>query len=158
MDHHDPHPDDPETIDRNWSELLQELRVTQTGGQVLAGFLLTVPFSSGFPDLTETQRTAYLVVLSGAILSVALNVSPVAFHRILFRRRQRRWLVEAANVCALAALTTLGLTTCGIGFLIADVVAGRTAGLIALGVGLVVFAGLWGALPMVARARNGTGR
>ncbi|PUA80167.1 DUF6328 family protein [Nocardioides currus] len=145
-----PDPDDPETLDRNWNELLQELRVTQTGVQILTGFLLTVPFSDRFADLDRLQRTSYLVVMAGAVLTTGLVVAPVAFHRILFRQRERRWLVEAGNRCARVGLMLLGLTSSGALFLVFDVVAGTTAGLVALAVSLVFFVVCWLVVPVVS--------
>jgi hypothetical protein len=137
-----------EQLTRNWSELLQELRVTQTGIQVLTGFLLTVPFSSRFSQLTQLQRNAYLVVLTGAILSTALMMSPAAFHRVLFRHGEKPWLVDIANQIARAGLAMIALTTGGVAFLAFDVVAGLTAGAVA-GVGAVlVFALLWVGIPL----------
>jgi hypothetical protein len=135
-------------LTRNWSELLQELRVTQTGIQVLTGFLLTVPFSNRFTDLTHLQRTAYLVVLAGAILSTALIMSPAAFHRVLFRHGERPWLVDTANQVARAGLAMIALTTGGVAFLAFDVVAGLAAGVIAGVLAIVVFAGLWVGIPV----------
>ena len=67
-----------ETLTRNWDELLQEIRVTQTGVQILTGFLLTVPFSSRFGDLTNFQRMVYLAVLAGSVVTTGLVVAPVA--------------------------------------------------------------------------------
>ena len=87
----------PETLTRNWDELLQEIRVTQTGVQILTGFLLTVPFSNRFEDLTSFQRAVYLTVLAGSVLTTALVVAPVAMHRVLFRRRRRELLVESGT-------------------------------------------------------------
>ena len=80
-----------ERLDRNWDELLQELRVTQTGVQILTAFLLTVPFTNGFSQLDGFQRDCYLVVLCGSVLTTALLMAPVAYHRVLFRQRQRPW-------------------------------------------------------------------
>ncbi len=85
------------TLNRNWTELIQELRSTQTGVQVLTGFLLTVPFSDRFERLDRVELTAYLLVLSGAVTATAMILSPIAYHRILFRRGRRPWLVETAN-------------------------------------------------------------
>ncbi|MCW2753166.1 MAG: sodium:proton antiporter [Marmoricola sp.] len=134
-------------IDRNWNELLQEIRVVETGVQILTGFLLTVPFSSRFAGLSELQRSIYLVVLSGAVLTTALIVAPVAFHRVLFRHRARPWLVEAANRCARAGLVVLGLTICGVLFVVFDVVAGWFAAGLALAFGATTFVVLWGIVP-----------
>jgi hypothetical protein len=135
-------------LTRNWSELLQELRVTQTGIQVLTGFLLTVPFNSRFDQLNELQRTAYLVVLSGAIVTTALIMSPAAFHRVLFRHGERPWLVDTANQIARAGLGMVALTTGGVAFLAFEVVAGLAAGVIAGVVAIVIFAGLWIGIPV----------
>jgi hypothetical protein len=137
-----------ERLDRNWNELLQELRVTQTGIQVLTGFLLTVPFSSRFDTLSTLQENAYLAVLTGAILSTALILSPAAYHRVLFRQGQRSWLVASANRIALAGLGMVALTTAGVAFLVFDVVAGLLAGLLAGTVALMVFGVLWVVVPL----------
>ena len=64
----------PDTLARNWNELLQEIRVTQTGVQILTGFLLTVPFASRFEDLTHEQRVMYLAVLGGSLTFMLLVV------------------------------------------------------------------------------------
>ncbi|MCW2786950.1 MAG: sodium:proton antiporter [Marmoricola sp.] len=148
-------PDDAETIDRNWDELLQEIRVTETGAQILTGFLLTVPFAQRFTELDHLQRTTYLVVLCGSVLTTALVVAPAAFHRVLFRHRARRWLVEAANRCARAGLALMALTISGSLFLIFDLVAGTGPALAVLAVALLLFASLWVVVPLSSRrARN----
>ncbi len=72
-----------------------------------------MPFSSRFPQLDDVQRIAYVMVFSGSVLASALLVAPVAFQRVLFRHRKRRWLVETANRCAQAGLTVLALVTSG---------------------------------------------
>lgn len=143
-------PIDAKTLTRNWNELLQELRVAQTGVQILTGFLLTVPFSSRFEDLNDRQLTVYLVVLSGAVLTTGLVTAPVAFHRILFRRRRREWLVEAANIAARAGLVASALTSSGVLFLVFDVVLGPRAAAIAMAAALVFFLSVWGAVPFVS--------
>jgi len=143
-----------ERITRNWNEMLQEFRVTQTGVQILTGFLLILPFQSRFPELDEVQRNAYLVVLVSSVLATSLIVAPVAYHRLLFRRGARDWLVTAGNRAARAGLLALALTFCGALWLVFDVVAGRTASSIVLPLALAFFAGLWGAVPMVANRRN----
>ncbi|HET8602513.1 MAG TPA: DUF6328 family protein [Marmoricola sp.] len=137
-----------EQLTRNWGELLQELRVTQTGIQVLTGFLLTVPFSSRFSDLTQLQTTAYLVVLSGAVLSTALMMSPAAFHRVLFRHGDKPWLVDTANQMARAGLAVVALTTGGVLFLAFDVVINIVAGVLAGVLVVIVFALLWVGIPL----------
>ncbi len=139
-------------LDRNWNELLQELRVAQTGTQILTGFLLTLPFSTGFKDLTDGQRDLYLVVLLGSVVATGLNVAPVAYHRILFRRHRRRWLVAAANAAARAALVMLALDSAAVVLLVFDVVVGGSAAISAAAAVLVFLMLLWGVVPLVERA------
>ena len=86
-----------QTINRNWTELIQELRSTQTGVQVLTGFLLAVPFTDRFHTLDHVERTAYLIVLTGAVSASMAVLAPIAYHRILFRRDRRPWLVESGQ-------------------------------------------------------------
>ena len=138
-------------LDRNWTELLQELRVAQTGTQILTGFLLTLPFTSEFPKLAEGQKRLYLVVLIGSVVATGLNVAPVAYHRILFRRRKRRWLVSSANVVARVALVMLALDSAGVVLLVFDVVVGRAAAVIAAAAVLAFLVLLWGAVPLAER-------
>lgn len=144
-----------EVLDRNWNELLQELRVAQTGTQILTGFLLTLPFSSRFTDLGAGQERLYLAVLLGSVVATGLNVAPVAYHRVLFRRRKRRWLVAAANLAARAALVMLAVDSAGVVLLVFDVVVGRGAALVAGAAVLLFLLGLWAAVPLAERSAGG---
>ncbi|MFL6079400.1 MAG: DUF6328 family protein [Ornithinibacter sp.] len=139
-----------ETLTRNWDELLQEIRVTQTGVQILTGFLLTVPFSNRFGDLTTFQRNVYLAVLAGSVLTTGLVVAPVAMHRVLFRQRRRELLVESGNRFAMAGLAMLALTVSGVVLLVVDVVLGSPQGWVAGGTILLVLTLLWAVVPQVA--------
>src|SRR6476620_3435932 len=121
----DPDESEAERLTRNLNELLQELRVTQTGIQILTGFLLTLPFSQRFQDLDAVHRGAFLAILTGSVIASELVTSPVAFHRVLFRHVQRPWLVEAANRAARAGLSFLALTTSGVVWLVFDLVTNR---------------------------------
>jgi hypothetical protein len=139
-----------EKLTRNLNELLQELRVTQTGVQILTGFLLTLPFSQRFNVLDDVQRASYLAILCGSVIATGLIIAPVAFHRVLFRHGQRRWLVQAANWAARVGLASLALTTSGVVWLVFDLVTDRTLASVAGVVSLVFFALLWVALPLRA--------
>jgi Family of unknown function (DUF6328) len=136
------------TLNRNWDELMQELRATQTGVQILTGFLLTVPFSSRFDVLTPAQRWLYMAVLAGAVTATCLILAPVAAHRLLFRQRRRLLLVETANRFALAGLAALLLTVCGMVFLVADVVVGGDWAWVAAAMALLLFLALWVVAPV----------
>ncbi len=147
-----------ETLTRNWDELLQEIRVTQTGVQILTGFLLTVPFSNRFDELTAFQRGVYLAVLAGSVLTTGLVVAPVAMHRVLFRQRRRELLVESGNRFAMAGLALLALTISGVVLLVVDVVVGGAAGWLAGGAILLVLTVLWAVVPRVADRADATPR
>jgi len=142
-----------ERLDRNWDELLQELRVTQTGVQLLAGFLLTLPFQQRFATITDAQRTAYLVALASAIVATALLVAPVSAHRLMFRRHAKHELVGFADIAARSGLVALALSVSAATFLIFDVVVGRGAALTATALALVVFVVNWLLLPLLIRHR-----
>lgn len=145
--------DKHEQLTRNLNELLQELRVMQTGVQILTGFLLTVPFTTRFPDLDSYQKWVYLAVLSGSVIATGLIVAPVAFHRTLFRQGEREWIVDAANRAAQAGLTALALTMAGVVWLVFDVVIGAPMSHIAGALSIALFAVLWAVLPIASRRR-----
>src|SRR5690349_699939 len=109
-------------LDRNWNELLQELRVAQTGVQILSGFLLTLPFSPKFGDLAESRQNVYVAILLTAITATLLLLSPVALHRALFHRHQRPWLVQAAHYLSRSGLLLLAAANVGVVWLIVDTV------------------------------------
>ncbi|WP_233549662.1 DUF6328 family protein [Cellulomonas rhizosphaerae] len=139
--------------DRNWDELLQELRVTQTGTQILMGFLLTIPFQQRFGDLDAFQRDLYLVLVVLAVVATALILAPVAIHRALFRRGMKSALVSVGDSFARAGLLVLALVLSGAAMLLFDVVVSRTAG-VAMGLAsLVVLGAAWWVLPRVVSAR-----
>jgi hypothetical protein len=142
-----------ERLDRNWSDLLQELRVVQTGVQLLTGLLLTVPFQARFGDLGGYQRAIYLATVSTSVSATALLIAPVALHRLLFRQHARRSLVAVGQRFAVAGLALLGLAVVGVVGLIFDMVTGSRAAIGAGVAAVVLFGALWGALPLYQRRR-----
>jgi uncharacterized membrane protein (UPF0182 family) len=149
---------DEKRLSRNWQELLQELRVTQTGTQILTGFLLTLPFTSRFAELGPRQEITYLATMIGSVVTTGLIVAPVAFHRLLFRQRQRPWLVAAADTTAKIGLLLLAMTTAGVILLVFDLVVSWPAALIASSVTFVSLIALWAGTPWLAtRDGNGNG-
>jgi uncharacterized membrane protein len=138
-----------ERTTRRWNEMLQELRVAQTGVQVLTGFLLTVPFSQGFSSLDEIDKIAYLVTVSASILAAGLLIAPVAFHRVLFGKSEKEWVVEAANISARIGMAMLGVTMSGVMFLVFDVVVSTTAAVIATSATALLLVALWLVVPLV---------
>jgi hypothetical protein len=104
VDAHTPRETEKQRWDRNFADLLQELRVAQTGVQILFAFLLTLPFSSGFPNVTAFQKDVYTVALISAAFATAMIISPVAFHRALFRQGRKPELVRYAHKMATGGL------------------------------------------------------
>ncbi|MBX3098029.1 MAG: sodium:proton antiporter [Salinibacterium sp.] len=142
-----------ERHDRNWSEILQELRVIQTGTQILTGFLLTLAFQPRFAELDGYQVGTYLALVVVAAFATALALIPVALHRALFHRHAKSAIIRIANLILRVTLAAVGLTLAGTSMLIFDVVLGREAGLIAACVALVVVVAAWLVLPDVVRRK-----
>jgi hypothetical protein len=99
--------------DRNLVELLQEVRVVQTGVQVLFAFLLMAPLSARFPELSGGQRVEYFVTLLASGAAAVLLMAPTAHHRILFRCGDKEHLVKVANRYTLVGLACVGLSMLG---------------------------------------------
>ena len=138
-------------MDRNWIELLQELRVTQTGTQILTGFLLAVAFQQKFDQLSTGQQRVYLGLIVTAVLTTALALTPVNLHRGLFRRHAKVMLVTVSNVILRIVLLGVALVLGGTVVLIFDVVAGFRAAAVAGVVSVAVLGGL-ACLPLLVRS------
>lgn len=140
-----------ERLDRNWGDLLQELRVVQTGVQLLTGFLLTLPFQARFERLDKFQQDTYLVTVGLAVSATGFLIAPVAVHRLLFRQHARRAMVTMAHRLAIAGTMLLGCAVVGVSLLIFNVVLGRLAGSIAALAAAILLVILWLALPLTMR-------
>lgn len=140
-----------ERINRNLSDLLQELRVAALGVQMLFGFLLALPFYAKFSELGASQRDLYRVSVLAAALATALLISPVAYHRWVFRRHQKAKLVKLANVEALIGLAMVAVSLCCIIGLVFSVVGTGWFFSLLVGVVMASFVFLWFALPIFDR-------
>jgi Family of unknown function (DUF6328) len=142
-----------ERLDRNWASLLQELRVVQTGVQLLTGLLLTLPFQQRFDLLDDDMRIVYLATVGTSMAATVLLVAPVGMHRLLFRRHRLNVLVGAAHRCAYTGLLLLGIALTGVTAIVFDAVTGLRAALIAALCAAVAFAVFWVAIPLAIRSR-----
>jgi hypothetical protein len=142
-----------ERLDRNLTELLNELRVALPGVQVLFAFLLGVPFTTRFETLTSYQQDVYYGTLICAAAATAFLIAPTAHHRIEFRLRDKRHIVLLANRFAIVGLSFLALAMTGVVLLITDFIFGGFATVAATSITAGVFAVLWYVLPFVRRAR-----
>lgn len=151
---HEAHPSEEETakqrLDRNFNELLQELRVTQTGVQILLGFLLTMVFASGFAKVDGWELGLYGVAVCLTTLAMALLLAPVALHRVLFRRGMKRHLVRLTHILTFLGLVVLMLAVSAAVTVALVVALGTTPGLIIGIATLLVVAAIWYLVPLAA--------
>jgi hypothetical protein len=140
-----------ERLDRNLSELLQELRVALPGVQVLFAFLLAVPFQQNFAEISAFEEKVYFATLLCTAISAALLISPSAYHRLTFHLQQKRRLVFLANRLAIAGLAFLALAMTGAIMLITDVLFGGIATVVFSIAAAAMFVVLWGLLPLRRR-------
>jgi hypothetical protein len=143
-----------ERDDRNWTELLQEVRVTQTGIQILSGFLLTIPFQSRFTDLSPRMVGLFVTAVGFAATSTLLVVAPVSLHRVLFRRHLKRSLVDVSDILAKTGLAFLAVTITLVTGLVFGFVLGESAAMVAIVVAACAFVGVWIVLPLTVLARS----
>jgi len=141
-----------ERAHRNLTDLLQELRVALPGVQVLFAFLLTVPFTNRFHELSDFDEKLYFGVLICVAVSSILLAAPTAGHRVLFRRQQKEYLVTTANNLALAGLFLLAVAMTGAIALISDFLFGTATAIVSAAVVGAAFLGFWYAGPVVRRA------
>jgi hypothetical protein len=143
-----------ERSDRNWTELLQEFRVVQTGTQILAGFLLTLPFQQRFTTLDTFDRAVFVVAVFLAATVTVLAIGPVAVHRLLFRQRVKHALVRASHRILLGCLALASLLFTAVSLLVLDLVLGRVFAIVGASLVLAVALALWTVVPAALRERR----
>jgi hypothetical protein len=145
-----------ERSDRNWNDILQETRITQTGTQILGGFLLTIAFQPRFASLSPFQHAVYLSLVIAAALTTALALAPVYLHRRLFRLHEKATLVSYGHRLLRWALGGLAIVMTGTVLLIFDVAEGPVAGATAAALILLAIL-LLAALPARRAIRTNAG-
>jgi hypothetical protein len=146
---------DKERLDRNLNELLGELRVALPGVQVLFAFLLAVPFNQGFQKATTFQKDVYLVTLLLTAVATALLIAPSAYHRIEFRRDDKRHVVFVANRFAIIGFGFLAAAMSSAILLVTEYLFGTTTAVVCTAGAAFVLYGFWYAIPLARRARRG---
>src|SRR4051794_14738991 len=155
---------DLERCDRNLVELLQEVRVVQTGVQVLFAFLLMAPLTPRFQGLGTARHAEFFVTLSLAGAAAVLLIAPTALHRVLFRRGDKLWLVDTANRLTIAGLAAVGMSMVGAFVFVSDIILGRWGAVVAGVVSASACLVLWAIVPLArrravsAQAGQGSGR
>ena len=145
------HESEKQRWDRNFADLLQELRVAQTGVQILFAFLLTLPFSNGFTRTNNFQQDTYIVALLAAAAATAMIISPVAFHRALFRQGRKPELVRYAHRMATGGLAFMLIAMVSSVLLITDYLLNFWVALVLSAVTAAYFLTFWAAIPWARR-------
>ncbi len=140
-----------ETLARNLNELLQEVRIAQTGVQFLFGFLLAVAFTGRYAAASGFEQAVHLVAVVSAAASVALLTTPAAWHRSLFRKKHRPRLISVGNRLTIAGLACLAVTMTATVLLLVKVVAGPVVATVVTAATAAAFGAIWFLLPLRIR-------
>jgi hypothetical protein len=143
-----------ERLDRELMELLQGIRVVMPGVQVLLAFLLTVPFQQRFAQLPGSLRNAFFAAIACATLATVLLIAPSTHHRLLFRAREKEWLLRVGNQMALWGTVLLGASIVLALYVVTNVLFTSEQALLTTAIAIVVFAGLWYVLPLTRRSSS----
>ncbi|WP_369148234.1 DUF6328 family protein [Streptomyces sp. R44] len=143
-----------ERADRRWQELIQEIRVAQTGVQILLGFLLTVAFTPHFQGLPQTDKTTYIVTVVLGSLATGALIGPVSLHRIVAGRRVKPRAVTWASRLTFVGLLLLLATLTSALFLVLRVVTHDAYVPWLVGGVLAWYLVCWFALPLWIRSRH----
>ena len=143
-----------ERLDRELLELVNELRVALTGVQILFAFLLTVPFTQRFAEVTEFQRHLFFATLLSAALAVVLLIAPTARHRLLFRQHDKEKIVVSSNRYAIAGLATLAAAMTGAVMLITDLLFKKSMVTWVTAILAALFVVLWFVAPALRRVSH----
>ena len=143
-----------ERLDRNWNELMQELRVMQTGAQILAAFLVVLPFQAGFASLGDAERTFYLVLLVFSALLIVLLVTPVAVHRHLFGQRVKITTVHMGHAISKVVILGVGVLVAGCVWFVVQVLYGWALGALIGGLVMLAVVFLLVVLPRIIKPKS----
>jgi hypothetical protein len=143
-----------ERVDRELSELLEEIRVLLPGVEILFGFLIILPFSGGLSEVSGFERVLYLASLLTTSAGLALLVSPTTYHRLRFREMDKERMLFTVNrlVIVASVLVLLGIGL-AVYLVVESILGGALAGLIAAGNALW-FAWFWFGLPLLRKSRD----
>jgi hypothetical protein len=146
--------DEKQRVDRELIELLNELRVALPGVQVLFAFLLTVPFTPKFAQVTTAQRHVYFATLLCSAAASALLIAPSAYHRLRFRQGDKKQMLITSNRLSIVGLAFLALAMTGVVLLITDLLFKATGVVIVTAVTAALFAWFWYGLALSRRLRD----
>ena len=140
--------------DRELMELLNELRVTLPGIQVMFAFLLVVPFSQGFTQVTELQKNVYFMSFLATAAATAFLIAPSTYHRLRWREGDKEHMLKVSNRYAIIGTVFLALAMTGVVFLITDFLYDSGLAIFATAWGAGMFTFLWFGIPILRSIRE----
>jgi len=143
-----------ERVNRELIELLNELRVALPGVQVLFAFLLAVPFTQRFEQVTELQRDVFMVALLSTLAGSVFLIAPSAYHRIRFRDRDKEALLRISNVFAIVGMVFLAIGMTSVVFLVTDLIFEGVVTTVVTTLTAALFAAAWFVLPLVRKSQD----
>jgi Family of unknown function (DUF6328) len=143
-----------ERVNRELIELLNELRVALPGVQVLFAFLLAVPFSQRFAEVTDLQKDAYMLALLSTLAGSVFLIAPTAYHRIRFRDRDKEALLRISNSFAIVGVVCLALGMTAVVFLVTDLIFKGVTTTIVTTATAALFATVWFVLPLLRKTAD----
>jgi hypothetical protein len=143
-----------ERLNRQMTELLNELRVAMPGVQVLFGFLLTVPFQQRFQQVNDFQQTVYLCTLVAAASATAFLIGPSAYHRVMFEQHDKPNIIKFGTVQFLIGIALLAVAMNGAVLLVTDVLFGATTVVVVVAALASLYFTLWFGIGLVRRVRR----
>jgi hypothetical protein len=143
-----------ERVNRELIELLNELRVALPGVQVLFAFLLAVPFTQRFEEVTELQRDVFMVALLSTLAGSVFLIAPSAYHRIRFRDRDKEALLRISNVFAIVGMVCLAIGMTSVVFLVTDLIFEGVVTTVVTTLTSALFAAVWFVLPLVRKSQD----
>ncbi len=151
------HPDRRRTdrdADRELSEVVDELRVVLPATTLLFGFLVTLPFSTNFAQMSQPARVAFFVAFVASALAIVVLLGETAYHRLQGRPYDKLQMVDTAGHQLVVALLLLAVAMGAVVLLVLDVVYELSVG-VAVAAGVLSLAVVvWLVIPLVRRYRT----
>jgi predicted membrane channel-forming protein YqfA (hemolysin III family) len=150
-------PDEPPhrtELNRELVELLQEVRNGLPGLTVLFAFLLTLPFTSRFEDLSWVQEASYVTAFFATTAAIVLLVTPSIYHRVRWRQRDKDALLRRSNVLAVTGFVFMGISLVSCVLLVSELVLPTPFGLMLTVTIAALIAVLWFGMPLARRVRG----
>ena len=146
--------DEKQRIDREWMELIQEIRMILPGVQVLLAFLLVAPFSDRFSELGETIRVLFVVAITLTAAATALLMAPGTYHRLHFRDKRKEEMLFLSHRLMIAGSMLVALAVVCAVFIVSDVLLNLAAAITITATMALFYVFFWFLLPLIRRARS----